>query len=65
MDDNDVEKISSIVKDIKVVNVNSIHDVHLAKPKIFIKAVNDFLQSLDKEFAAKKVSVELNPENKQ
>lgn len=65
LDDNDVEKISSIVKDIKVVNVNSIHDVHLAKPKIFIKAVNDFLQSLDKEFAAKKVSVELNPENEQ
>jgi hypothetical protein len=33
LDDNDVEKISSIVKDIKVVNVNAMHDVHLAKPK--------------------------------
>ena len=48
LDENDVEKIRSMVKDIKVVKVNAIHDVHLAKPKIFIKAVNDFLQSLDK-----------------
>lgn len=48
LDDNDVEKISSIVKDIKVVKVNTLHDVHLAKPKIFIKAVNNYLLSLDK-----------------
>lgn len=53
LDDKDVEKIRSIVKDIKVVKVNAIHDVHLAKPKIFIKVVNDFLQNLDKEFATK------------
>jgi pimeloyl-ACP methyl ester carboxylesterase len=48
LDDNDVEKISSIVKDIKVVKVNAIHNVHLAKPKIFIKVVNDFLNSMYK-----------------
>ncbi|MFA6410013.1 MAG: alpha/beta hydrolase [Candidatus Buchananbacteria bacterium] len=49
LDDNDVKKICSIVKNIKVTKVNAIHDVHLAKPKIFIKAVDDFLQSLDKK----------------
>lgn len=48
MDDNDVEKIQRTVKNIKVVKVNAIHNVHLAKPKIFIKAVNEFLQSFDK-----------------
>jgi len=46
LDDNDAEKIRSIVKDIKVVKVNAIHDVHLAKPKIFIKVVNDYLAGL-------------------
>ncbi|MFA6447813.1 MAG: alpha/beta hydrolase, partial [Patescibacteria group bacterium] len=47
LDDKDEQRISSSVKDIKVTRVNAIHDVHLAKPKIFIKAVDDFLQSLD------------------
>ena len=46
LDDNDAEKIRSIVKDIKVVKVNAIHDVHLAKPKIFIKVVNEYLEGL-------------------
>ncbi|MFA5247626.1 MAG: alpha/beta hydrolase [Patescibacteria group bacterium] len=48
LDDNDVEKIRSIVKNIRVTKVNAMHDVHLTKPKIFIKTVNDFLQSLDR-----------------
>jgi len=46
LDDNDVEKIRSIVKNIKVAKVNAIHDVHLAKPKLFIKAVNEYLAKL-------------------
>jgi len=46
LDDKDVDKIHSIVKDIKVVKVNAIHDVHLAKPKIFIKAVSEYLEGL-------------------
>jgi pimeloyl-ACP methyl ester carboxylesterase len=46
LDDKDVEKIRSIVKDIKVVKVSAIHDVHLAKPKIFIKAVSEYLEGL-------------------
>ncbi len=46
LDDNDAEKIRSIVKDVKVVKVNAIHDVHLAKPKIFIKVVNEYLEGL-------------------
>ena len=47
LDNNDVDRICSIVKDIKVVQVNAMHDVHLAKPKIFIKVVNEYLQSLN------------------
>ena len=45
LEDKDVEQISSIVKDLKCVKVNSIHDVHLSKPKIFIKVVNEYLKS--------------------
>jgi pimeloyl-ACP methyl ester carboxylesterase len=47
LDDKDVENISSTVKNFKCVKVNSIHDVHLSKPKIFIKVVNDYLGSLN------------------
>lgn len=46
MDNNDVEKICSGLKDVKVVKVNAIHDVHLAKPKVFIKVVNEYLDNL-------------------
>lgn len=45
LDDKDVEKIRSIVKNIKVVKVNAVHDVHLAKPKIFIDTVDNYLES--------------------
>jgi pimeloyl-ACP methyl ester carboxylesterase len=43
LDENDVGKIRSILKDVLVVKVNAMHDVHLAKPKLFIKVVDDFL----------------------
>ncbi|MDD5639191.1 MAG: alpha/beta hydrolase [Candidatus Pacebacteria bacterium] len=43
LDDNDVIKIRSIVKNIQVAKVNVIHDVHLAKPEVFIKVVDDYL----------------------
>ena len=46
LDDNDVEKIRSIVRNIKVAKVNAIHDVHLAKPEIFIKTANNYLANL-------------------
>jgi pimeloyl-ACP methyl ester carboxylesterase len=45
LDDNDVEKIRSIAKTVTCVKANAIHDVHLAKPKIFIKAVDEYLKS--------------------
>jgi pimeloyl-ACP methyl ester carboxylesterase len=47
LDDKDAEKIRSTVKNLKYIKVNAIHDVHLAKPKIFINVVNDYLQSLN------------------
>jgi pimeloyl-ACP methyl ester carboxylesterase len=46
LDDKDVEKIRSIVKDIQVVKVNAMHDVHLAKPKLFIEVVDEYLSGL-------------------
>ncbi|MDD5251158.1 MAG: alpha/beta hydrolase [Patescibacteria group bacterium] len=46
LDDKDVEKIRALVKNLQVVKVKAIHDVHLSKPKIFIKAVNEYLDSL-------------------
>lgn len=49
LDDNDVDKIRSILKNLKHIKVNSIHDVHLTNPKIFIKVVNDYLEDLKKE----------------
>ncbi|MFA4999430.1 MAG: alpha/beta hydrolase [Parcubacteria group bacterium] len=45
LDDNDAEKISSAVKNIKVVKVDAIHDVHLAKPKLFVNTVDEYLSS--------------------
>ena len=58
-DDNDVEKIRSILKDVQVRKVNAMHDVHLAKPKLFIKTVDDFLGDLNKdnEFSAKEINL--------
>jgi pimeloyl-ACP methyl ester carboxylesterase len=49
LDDKDVQKISSIVKDLKYVKVKAMHDVHLSKPRIFIKVVNDYLNKLNIE----------------
>ncbi|HRZ41883.1 MAG TPA: alpha/beta fold hydrolase [Bacteroidales bacterium] len=46
LDDDDVEKIRSGLKDLKVVRVDAIHDVHLAKPKIFIKVISEYLDNL-------------------
>jgi len=46
LDDNDVEKIRLNVKNIQVVKVNAMHDVHLAKPKIFINTVDNYLKTL-------------------
>lgn len=46
LDDDDVNKICSILKDVQVVKVNAMHDVHLSKPKIFIKVVDSFLKNM-------------------
>lgn len=46
LDDNDVKKAESLVKDIKVVKVNSYHDVHLSKPKIYTQVVTEYLKEL-------------------
>ncbi len=46
MDDEDAGRIRSLVKDQTYERVKSIHDVHLAKPKVFISVVDRFLAGL-------------------
>jgi pimeloyl-ACP methyl ester carboxylesterase len=46
LDDEGVEKIRSLVKDLKHVKVEAQHDVHLSKPKVFIPVVAEFLDEL-------------------
>ncbi len=47
LDDKDAEKIRSLVENLKYVKADSIHDIHLSKPKLFIKIVDDYLKSLN------------------
>ncbi len=51
LDDDDVEKIHSIVNDLTVVKVNAIHDVHLAKPKLFTRVVYEYFKNLQTQAA--------------
>lgn len=46
LDDQDVAKMRSIVKDFTCVDIKSQHEVHMTKPKIFIKIVKDYLTGL-------------------
>ncbi|MCJ7518442.1 MAG: alpha/beta hydrolase [Anaerolineaceae bacterium] len=46
LDDDGAERIRTLVRNIQVEKVNALHDVHLAKPRLFIKAVDAFLESL-------------------
>ena len=45
LDDKDVQKIKSLLKDVQVVKVNAMHDVHLSKPKVFVEVVDNFLDT--------------------
>jgi pimeloyl-ACP methyl ester carboxylesterase len=46
MDDNDVEKIRSIVPELYYVKINTGHTTHIEKPRIFIKELLRFTSSL-------------------
>lgn len=46
LDDQDIQKIRSLVKSVSVVKVNSIHDAHLMEPKILIDVVSKYLKSI-------------------
>ncbi|MFA5010042.1 MAG: alpha/beta hydrolase [Patescibacteria group bacterium] len=46
LDDHDVEKIRLAIKDFKYARADANHEVHMTKPKIFIKIVNDYLENL-------------------
>ena len=47
MDDEDAERIRRKVEHLTYVKVDSFHDVHLSKPRVFIKVVDGFLKSLE------------------
>jgi pimeloyl-ACP methyl ester carboxylesterase len=46
MDDADAERMRALVRTLKYEKVKSVHDVHLSKPKVFIKVVDSFLDRL-------------------
>ncbi len=46
MDDQDAGRIRSLVRNLEYVQVKAVHDVHLSKPKVFIKVVDGFLDRL-------------------
>lgn len=46
LDDDDVNKIRSTLKNFYIAKVDAMHDVHLSKPKIFIKVVDEFLDNI-------------------
>ncbi len=52
MDDEDAARIRANVQRLTHVKVDSFHDVHLSKPKTFIKVVDGFLNGLQTEAAA-------------
>lgn len=47
LDDNEVTRIQSLVRDLTFMKADSIHDVHLSNPKKFIKIVDMYLHSLE------------------
>jgi len=53
MDDTDVQRIKSLVKDMRYNYVESRHEIHMAKPKLYLEQVNsfveEFLQALGKK----------------
>jgi hypothetical protein len=46
MDDQDVKKIRSWVKDLRYAYINSSHGIHMGEPKWYLKQVNGFVDGL-------------------
>ena len=46
MDDTDVQKIQSLVKDIRYAHIGSLHGIHLVKPKWYLEQVHSFVDGL-------------------
>lgn len=51
-DDRDVERVKTLVKDLRVVRVDSPHAVHLSQPKQYLREVSAFLESLEQRRSA-------------
>jgi pimeloyl-ACP methyl ester carboxylesterase len=45
-DDRDVERVKTLVKDLRVVRVDSPHEVHMSEPQRYVREVTSFLDSL-------------------
>ncbi len=44
MDDKDVQKIKSLVKDLRYVSIRSTHAIHLGEAKLYLDQVNNFVE---------------------
>jgi pimeloyl-ACP methyl ester carboxylesterase len=51
LEDKDVERIRPLVKNLRHVKVDAMHDVHLSKPKVYIDVVSDYLATLGSGFS--------------
>lgn len=46
MDDEDVQKIKAMVKDLRYAHIDSGHGIHLGEPQWYLEQVNSFIKSL-------------------
>lgn len=49
MDENDVEKVSGVVSDLKVVKIPGAHEIHMVRPRRYIDEVVAFVDDLGKQ----------------
>lgn len=46
MDDTDVQKIQSLVKDVRYAHIEASHEIHMGKPKWYLEQVHSFVDGL-------------------
>jgi len=46
MDDTDVQKVKSLVKDLRYAHIASTHGIHVGEPKWYLEQVNRFVREL-------------------
>jgi pimeloyl-ACP methyl ester carboxylesterase len=49
IDDNDLERIVSLVDDIKCIQISGGHEIHMLQPQVYIDEINNFVDTLGYE----------------